>query len=277
MKATETTTPPPLETTPLETTTLETTPLIQQEEPTTACTISISNTDHPNNNKTSRNNNDNKKSKGKMKPPIGQTNFCFDFIAYWLATLGSLLFISIVWYVNLKGDYMLFMWHPISMSASVFLLTQGILVLQRTQKPKEKKRGLDYHQILQYISTILGIFGFAIAVYNKSIHNKRHLQSWHAIFGLSLFLLIFAQLIFGLAITTCPRLVFGSALRAKKLYKYHRIIGYIFLVLAWVTMFTGTQVGRTKREFDYLYVWVMTLVVVFVGVVDRVNRQKVGF
>ncbi|CAG8503668.1 358_t:CDS:2 [Ambispora leptoticha] len=152
-------------------------------------------------------------------------------------------------------DYTLFMWHPISMSASVFLLTQGIL----------------------YVATILGIFGLTIAVYNKSLRNKRHIQSWHAIFGLSLLLLITTQLIFGLAIATFPRLVFGSTLRAKKLYKYHRAFGYIFLVLAWVTMFTGTQVGRTKREFDHLYVWVMTLVVVLVGVVERVNRQKIGF
>ncbi|KAG9304956.1 hypothetical protein G9A89_003125 [Geosiphon pyriformis] len=215
-------------------------------------------------------------SQGFIQAPIGYTFLNLQFVAYWVATAGSLFFTGTIWYVNLQGEYNHFIWHPILMSASVFLLTQGVLVLQQTSRPREKKRGLNFHLVLQYLSVITAFIGFLVAFYHRTINKKQHFKSTHSLLGLAALWLIFMQIMFGVAIVNITRL-FGGLVEAKKMYKYHRMTGYLFLITAWLAMISGTQVGRTKREFQYEWVWLLLSCVTIFALVRRVVIRKMGF
>ena len=71
--------------------------------------------------------------------------------------------------------------------------------------------------------------------------------------------------------------VFGSVERAKTVYKYHRMSGYLILV-----MFLATVCAATYTDFNvgklHIQLWavVVASVLVLVGVVPRIKKQKLG-
>lgn len=71
--------------------------------------------------------------------------------------------------------------------------------------------------------------------------------------------------------------VYGSVDNAKSLYKWHRLSGYIILVLMLATVAAATQTDYNKGILDIkLWAVLISAVLVLVGVLPRIKKQKLG-
>jgi hypothetical protein len=70
---------------------------------------------------------------------------------------------------------------------------------------------------------------------------------------------------------------FGSIDKAKRIYKYHRLSGYLVWSLILVNCILGTQSTWFLGVWDNTWVWVVFGVVAFMGVVSRVRLSKMKF
>jgi hypothetical protein len=87
------------------------------------------------------------------------------------------------------------------------------------------------------------------------------------------------QLIFGSASVNAPGL-FGGVSKAKALWKYHRLSGYVALMLAWATAEYGIQSDYIVNEV--LPSWGIAVAaisgaLVILGVGGRIRPEKLGF
>ena len=73
-----------------------------------------------------------------------------------------------------------------------------------------------------------------------------------------------------------PR-VYGSVENAKSVYKYHRMSGYVLLVLSFATVAAATQTGfNTGVLHIQLWAVIVASVITLVGVLPRVRKGKFG-
>lgn len=162
-------------------------------------------------------------------------------------------------------------------STSLLLLTQTILILQPTHTPQQKRLGTISHFALASLALLTGLAGLIIIEYNKFAHNGDHFVSPHAILGLVTYILLFAQAVVGVTQYYIPGM-YGGVENAKKLYKYHRVGGYVTLVvmLATVCAATGTTFNVNVLGVQLWAVAVGSALVV-VGVGSRVRLSKFGW
>lgn len=162
-------------------------------------------------------------------------------------------------------------------SSALLLLVQGILVLQPTHTAKQKKEGTLIHAGLDDIGLLAGLAGLIIIEYNKIAHNGTHFVSVHAILGLVTYILVFIQTVVGITQYFTPGL-YGGVDNAKKLYKYHRLSGYIILVLMLATVCAATQTDFNKNTLG-IQLWAVVLcsVLIVIGVVARMKTYKLGW
>nr|CAG8639864.1 5752_t:CDS:2 [Entrophospora candida] len=205
--------------------------------------------------------------------PIGRTTFNMAFILYLFASLGVLLFSSTVWYIMWNADYLFFVWHPTFMALTIFMVTNGILVLQKTTTREEKSMGLNLHRLIQTISLLSVISGFYVIITFKNMKNKEHFASSHGVFGLITIILLIIQSVGGVTLANFPGL-FGGVTKAQMIYKYHRISGYFLLFFIYLTALGGTQAEWTKQQFDHLWIWLLAIGLVFIGIIGRVKFNK---
>jgi hypothetical protein len=105
------------------------------------------------------------------------------------------------------------------------------------------------------------------------------IYSFHGKLGLFVFIFLFIQLLFGVTIGFLPR-VYGSVDKAKSLWKYHRRVGYLLIVLVWLTAQFGV---RADYMYNNLYsshlLWLHWVVLVLVGygLITRTRISKWGF
>ena len=162
-------------------------------------------------------------------------------------------------------------------SAGILLTTQAILILQPTHSPSQKHLGTNIHATLNLTAFASLIAGLVIIEYNKFAHHApAHFNSTHGILGLVTYVLLVVQVLIGLAQFYTPSL-FGSVNNAKSIYKYHRMSGYLILVMFFATVYAATY---TAFNIDKLHIqlWavVVASVLVLVGVVPRIKKQKLG-
>lgn len=71
--------------------------------------------------------------------------------------------------------------------------------------------------------------------------------------------------------------MFGSVDNAKSVYKYHRMSGYVLLVLSFVTIAAATQTGFNKNVL-HIQLWavVVASVITLAGVLPRIKKRKLG-
>ena len=95
--------------------------------------------------------------------------------------------------------------------------------------------------------------------------------------GLITYILIILQASVGVVQYFFPVRVLGSVDAGKKIYKYHRVSGYVLLVLE-----LGTVIAATQTTFNvaalHIPLWgvVVTSVLVVAGVGARVKKHKLG-
>lgn len=101
----------------------------------------------------------------------------------------------------------------------------------------------------------------------------------HGKLGLFVFIYLLIQLLFGITVAFVPR-IYGSVTRAKSLWKYHRVFGYVLLVLVWITAQLGV---RADYMYNNLYspnlLWLhwVSVVLIFGGIFSRIRFSKWGF
>ncbi|GAA5991571.1 hypothetical protein JCM10908_005769 [Rhodotorula pacifica] len=161
----------------------------------------------------------------------------FTGVTGWAAQIGLVVATVVLWRVLWVHPAGLFTYHPASQSLAALGFLEGILLLQpQPLSTQQKRKGLQLHQVFQYVSLVAIVGGAAVIIYNKAIHGAKHFTSWHAISGLVTLGLISTQIVFGAVIVYTPlqTTFFKSEAAAKQLWKYHRMSGY--LTLAFLTL-----------------------------------------
>lgn len=162
-------------------------------------------------------------------------------------------------------------------SSAVLFFVQGILVLQPTHTAKQKKQGTYTHAALNDIAILAAIAGLVVIEYNKFDHNGTHFESPHAILGLVTYILVALQALVGFLQFFAPSL-FGGVDNAKALYKYHRVSGYVILLMMLATVCAATQTTFNKSVLEIqLWAVVVASVLVVLGVGARIKLNKFGW
>lgn len=195
-----------------------------------------------------------------------------------IAQAGIWILTALVWASVFMADQVIFFsYHPLVNSAGILLLTQAILVLQPTHTQKQKVNGTHTHFALNLVAVMALIAGLIIIEMNKASHPETRFTSAHGIMGLIIYILIFSQALVGFAQFYLPTQIFGSVDTAKAVYKYHRISGYIILVMALATICAATQTGFNANVLHIrLWAVIVASVLVLVGVVPRIKMTKLG-
>ncbi|KKA17734.1 Uncharacterized protein T310_8328 [Rasamsonia emersonii CBS 393.64] len=182
-----------------------------------------------------------------------------------VAQVGVWVLTAVVWTAIFSHDLIFpFSPHP------------AILVLQPTATPQQKTLGTRVHFALLTVSTLAFIAAFVFIEVNKGDHPR--LTSPHGILGLITYIIIVLQALVGIAQYFLPVAIFGSVENGKKVYKYHRISGYVLLVLELATISAATQTTYNKNTLGIkLWVVLVTAVLVILGVGARIRKHKLGF
>jgi len=159
------------------------------------------------------------------------------------------------------------------MAMVLLMATQGSAILQKAESRKEKDDALNFHKLMQSITFLSVIGGFYVIYTFKAEGNKEHFTSPHGKLGLITFSLILIQSIAGSTLVNFPGVV-GGVVKAKAMYKYHRVSGYLLLSLIWLTALGGTQADWTKSQFDHLWIWLSAAGMVLVGTIGRIKSSK---
>jgi uncharacterized membrane protein len=172
-----------------------------------------------------------------------------------------------------------FIGHPILNSFGLVALSQALLITQPAPlSPEHKTLGGKIHGILNSTSVVLFLGGYTSIFYNKHVHNANHITTWHALFGITTYVFLGLVLLVGVAQFWAPILVFGSIDNAKKIYKYHRIAGYVTLGLISFTVLLALDSDYNNDVLHIPYWSVFpAIVAIFGGLIWGLKKTKLGF
>jgi len=189
---------------------------------------------------------------------------------------GSILLFALIWASVFLHPVILFSAHPLLNSSAILLLTQSILILQPTHTAVQKRHGTITHASLNNLALDALVAGLVLIEYNKISHGGTHFESVHAIMGLVTYILLGIQSIVGFTQYFTPSL-YGSVDNAKSLYKWHRVSGYVILVMMLATAAAATQTDYSKTVLHIrLWAVLVSAVLVLIGVLPRIKKQKFG-
>jgi len=162
-------------------------------------------------------------------------------------------------------------------SSAILLYVQGVLVLQPTHTAEQKKQGTLVHAGLNGVAFAAAVAGLVVIEINKFAHKGVHFQSPHAILGLITYILIIVQALVGFTQYFLPGL-YGGVDNAKSVYKYHRMSGYVILVLMFATVCAATQTPFNENVLQMqLWAVIVASVITLAGILPRIKMQKLGF
>ncbi|KAI1630548.1 eukaryotic cytochrome b561-domain-containing protein [Biscogniauxia mediterranea] len=189
---------------------------------------------------------------------------------------GLLLFASI-WAVVFLNPLILFSVHPLAQSTGILVLIQSILILQPTHTGSQKQVGQKVHAALNLLSFLIFLVGVVGIEVNKFKYNGPHFHSVHAYLGVIASFWILAQYVVGFTMFGVPKLYGGEA-NAKKIWKYHRISGYVLVLLLLATVTSASKTEYSENVLG-LKLWAMILlsVLIIVGIFPRIKKHKLGF
>jgi hypothetical protein len=194
-----------------------------------------------------------------------------------VAQAGVWILAAIVWGSVFSNDLILFSAHPLLNSAAILFFVQATLVLQPTQTAKQKKQGTYVHAALNDIALLAALAGLVVIEVNKFDHNGTHFESPHAILGLTTYILVIIQAIVGITQFFLPSL-YGSVDNAKSLYKYHRMSGYVILLMMLATVCAATQTDFNKTVLGMqLWAVIVASVIMILGLGARIKLFKFGW
>ncbi|KAI1344014.1 eukaryotic cytochrome b561-domain-containing protein [Xylariaceae sp. FL0016] len=189
---------------------------------------------------------------------------------------AALLLFASIWAAVFLQPLILFSVHPLAQSFGFLVLVQSILVLQPTTTGQQKQVGQKIHAGLNLLAFVSFIVGVVVIEVNKFKSSGPHFHSVHGYLGVIASIWIVVQYVVGFTMFGVPKLYGGEA-NAKKMWKYHRMSGYVLLL---VMMATVTSAVKTDYNLNVLglKLWAMIIIMVLliVGVYPRVKKQKLG-
>lgn len=193
-----------------------------------------------------------------------------------IAQAGIVLLTASIWASIFLHDLILFSAHPLLNSSALLILTQSILILQPTHTTTQKRTGTFTHFVLNNLALDLLIAGLVVIEYNKFSHGGIHFESPHAILGLVTYIFLAVQALVGFTAYFMPKL-YGGEDKAKALYKWHRLSGYVLLVLFLATVTAATQTDYNKTTL-HIRIWAVLIpaILVLIGLFPRIKKQKLG-
>jgi len=194
-----------------------------------------------------------------------------------LAEIAALLLVASVWASVFLNPVILFSIHPLAQSLGVLVLLQSILILQPTHTGEQKLVGQKIHAGLNLLSFIIFLVGVVGIEVNKFKSNGAHFHSVHGYLGVITSIWILLQYLVGFTMYGIPALYGGEA-NAKKIWKYHRLNGYVLLLLIMVTVTSAVETDYNKNVLGLkLWAMIVIFILMIVGVYPRIKKQKLGF
>ncbi|GAC99250.1 hypothetical protein PHSY_006850 [Pseudozyma hubeiensis SY62] len=197
---------------------------------------------------------------------------------------AALLFVAVVWSIVLTTmpitSLPLFGYHPLIQSFAILLLLQAIIVLQRTtpSQPSAKASAFTAHQYINLL-LVLPLFtaGASIMWYLHDQPNSAHFISYHGILGTTVVCAAWVQAALGAASVWWKGKLVGGESKGKKLWKWHRLSGYVLVGLFLLTAALGvveTTWGKGKSGGLQKGIVVVALGLAGLALVVRLQRSK---
>jgi hypothetical protein len=119
------------------------------------------------------------------------------------------------------------------------------------------------------------VSAFVIIEINKGSHP--HFVSPHGILGLVTYITIVLQAVVGVIQYFLPVTILGSVDAGKRIYKYHRLSGYVLLLLEISTVVAATQTDYNLKAI-HIPLWgvLVSVVLILAGVGARIKKHKLG-
>lgn len=208
-----------------------------------------------------------------------------DTFALGLVVAGCALLVVLTWITVLSNDPKslgLFAFHPPLQTLSIALFAFGILTLQPTSQPKTKTAGLARHQLIMLALAFPCIaVGTLLMIWNKKIHESSHFTTWHGTFGIFAIGWMFVQIALGAGSVWFGGAAFGGGAKAKAIWKYHRLSGYLlfpfFLVTAHIGGAWSTWMLMSTSQVTRIFGYVIAPLAILVGLWSRARVSKMKF
>ncbi|KAF4578588.1 hypothetical protein EYR40_001257 [Pleurotus pulmonarius] len=218
----------------------------------------------------------------QMLKPEGRPG---DGLAKLAGLISAAVFLLVTWYAELSNDPKQHGWfalHPLLQSFSIALITYGILTLQPTSQPKTKAAGFARHHLAIFFIAFPSITVGTFAVwYNKHLNGRDHFLSWHGTLGITCMLWIIFQVLLGGGSVWFGGKAFGGGMKAKLLWRYHRLSGYLlFPLLLFTAYLGGARSGWATRNTSMgqrLVGYIIAPAVILGAVYARIRLSKMKF
>lgn len=207
-----------------------------------------------------------------------------DVVALYAAMGAAAVFLFVSWITVLINDPTNVAWfslHPTLQSLALSFFVYGIITLQPTSQPKTKAAGLSRHQLAIFVCAfpIVSIGTFAVW-WNKHIRDHNHFTTWHGKLGLISMCWILVQIAVGGGSVWFGGAAFGGGMKAKLIWRYHRISGYILFPLLLLTANFGGLYSHWGTKYLSLPIRVIAYLiaplVILVAVYVRVRLSKMN-
>jgi len=205
-----------------------------------------------------------------------------DVAAEWVAFFSISVFLISAWLITFNsGAARPFVFHPLLQSLGISFFTYGIITLQPTSQPQTKAAGLTRHQCAMISGFVSILLGASAIFYNKARYSASHFTTWHGKFGLLSVVWLFIQLLFGASSVWFNGALLGGGAKAKALWKFHRLSGYILFPLLLTTAHLGGEWSSwsTLNSEGYIRIIAFTVAPLLVlgAVLVRIRTSKMKF
>ncbi|KZP23676.1 hypothetical protein FIBSPDRAFT_951894 [Athelia psychrophila] len=208
-----------------------------------------------------------------------------DSLASFAAITSILTLFGGTSYIVFTNDYQAtgaFAYHPILQTLAIVLFTYGVLTLQPTSQPATKAAGLERHQLA---TLLLGLpvlaLGTLAIMYKKYPWPHGIAVTWHGTFGYISILWLLVQICVGGASVWGGGIAFGGGNKAKSMWKYHRLSGYMLLpLLIGTAHLGGAHSFWFVKNSDWTVrtvIFTLAPLVTLASVYARVRTSKIKF
>jgi len=207
-----------------------------------------------------------------------------DTPAYYIALTSALVLVLSTWTIILSNDPKSLAWfafHPTLNTFAIACFTFGILTLQPTSQPKTKAAGLWRHQIAMITGFLAISIGVSAMWFSKESHLAPHITTWHGAFGSISGSWLLVQVIVGAGSVWFGGAAFGGGHKAKLVWKYHRLSGYLLLPFLLTTVHLGgawsTWMTENNAFVVRLAVYTIAPFAIIASVYSRIRPSKMKF
>ncbi|KAK3835980.1 MAG: eukaryotic cytochrome b561-domain-containing protein [Linnemannia elongata] len=191
-----------------------------------------------------------------------------------VAQLGLFIYFGTLIGVLTKAPWVYpYSWHPICMGLYGFVATEGILLLQPSEKGKQRAQSRTIHGLLLSLALVSAVIGFWAIYENKDRLGKEHFHTNHAYLGCTAVFVFAFQVLFGLSVAYAPKALYRRIGQAR-ITRIHRVTGYISISLVWGTLWLAVVTNWVKKNFDQEWIFYLGVGMVAVGLVGQITPSR---